>query len=92
MLDLSDIGGQIVSKRRSLQWSQVELAGRASVSRATVAALENGRCAELGFTKIVKLLTTLGLELKVQEASSGRPTLDELLEENRNDQSLGRRR
>ena len=92
MLDLSDVGRQIVSKRKSLRLSQAELAGRARISRATVAALENGRCAELGFTKITKLLATLGLELKVQEASGHRPTLDELLEENRNDQGLDRRR
>jgi hypothetical protein len=47
---------------------------------------------EVGYTKITKLLTALGLELKLQETGSRRPTLDELLNEERNDQGLDRRR
>jgi hypothetical protein len=46
----------------------------------------------MGFSKLSKLLAALGLELKLQAASSHRPTLDELLKENRDDQSLDRRR
>jgi hypothetical protein len=47
----------------------------------------------MGFSKIIKILSALGMELKLQEASSRRPTLDELMEEeNRNDQGLDRRR
>jgi transcriptional regulator with XRE-family HTH domain len=62
------------------------------VSRATLDALENGRASELGFAKLTKLLVALGLELNLQVASSQRPSLDELLQENRDDQSLDRRR
>jgi hypothetical protein len=47
---------------------------------------------ELGYSKITNILTALGLELKLQEASAGRPTLEELMEEARDDQSLDRRR
>ena len=72
--------------------SQSELARAAKVSRATLDALENGRVGEVGYTKITKLLTALGLELKLQETGSRRPTLDELLNEGRNDQGLDRRR
>jgi transcriptional regulator with XRE-family HTH domain len=72
--------------------SQSELARAAKVSRATLDALENGRVGEVGYTKITKLLTALGLELKLQETGSRRPTLDELLNEERNDQGLDRRR
>lgn len=71
--------------------SQSELARAAQVSRATLDALENGRVGEVGYTKITKLLTALGLELKLQETGSRRPTLDELLKES-NDQGLDRRR
>jgi len=71
--------------------SQTELARAAQVSRATLDALENGRVGEVGYTKITKLLTALGLELKLQETGSRRPTLDELLKES-NDQGLDRRR
>jgi hypothetical protein len=47
---------------------------------------------ELGYSKINNILTALGLELKLLEASAGRPTLEELMEEARDDQSLDRRR
>jgi transcriptional regulator with XRE-family HTH domain len=91
MLTLSFIGGEIAAKRRQLGLSQSELARKTSISRATLDALENGRSGGLGFSKITKLLSALGLELKLQETGSHRPTLDELMEEDRNDQSLDRR-
>jgi len=91
MLTLSAIGAQIAAKRRDLGLTQTDLARRASISRATLDALENGRTGELGFSKVTKLPSALGLDLKVHEAASKRPTLDELLEENRHDQSMDRR-
>jgi transcriptional regulator with XRE-family HTH domain len=92
MLDLISIGQQIVDTRKKLKFSQAELARKAGISRATLEALENGRVGELGFSKLTKLLCALGLELTIQAASSHRPTLDELLQEDRDDQSLDRRR
>jgi transcriptional regulator with XRE-family HTH domain len=92
MLNLHSIGSQIVSRRKALGLSQSALAHNAGVSRATLEALENGRSGELGFSKITKILSALGLELKLQEANLQRPTLDELLEEDRDDKGLDRRR
>ena len=46
---------------------------------------------ELGYAKLSRILAVLGLEFALREASP-RPTLDDLMEENRHDQSLGRRR
>jgi transcriptional regulator with XRE-family HTH domain len=83
MLDLVSIGAHVAQHRKKLKLSQTGLARRAGISRATLDALENGRAGELGFTKLTKLLAALGLELKLQAASSHRPTLDELLEEDR---------
>ena len=40
----------------------------------------------------VSLLAALGLELNLQPVGSQRPTLDELIQEDRDDQSLDRRR
>ena len=91
MLTLLSIGSEIATKRRALELSQSALAQKAGISRATLDALENGRSGEIGFTKITKILSTLGLELKLQQANLQRPTLDELLEEDRDDQSLDRR-
>jgi transcriptional regulator with XRE-family HTH domain len=95
MLDLISVGVQIARERKKLKLGQADLSLKAGVSRATLDALENGRVRELGFTKLAKLLAVVGLELKLQTMSSARPTLDELLQENqenRDDQSLDRRR
>ena len=91
MLTLSLLGVKIAAKRKGLGLSQAELARKSSISRATLDALENGRSGELGFSKIVKLLSALGMELKLQETGSRRPTLDDLMEETRSDQGLDRR-
>jgi transcriptional regulator with XRE-family HTH domain len=91
VLDLDFIGAQIAERRKKFKLSQAGLGRKAGVSRATIDALENGRAGELGFAKLTKLLAALGLELNLQAASSQRPTLDELLEEDRDDQSLDRR-
>jgi HTH-type transcriptional regulator / antitoxin HipB len=92
VLELTSIAAQIAEHRKILKLSQTVLARKAGISRATLDALENGRAGELGFAKVTKLLAALGLELKLQAASSHRPTLDQLLEEDRDDQSLDRRR
>ncbi len=92
MLDLASIGSQVAESRKRLKLSQSALARNAGISRATLDALENGRAGELGFAKLTKLLAAVGLELKLQPAAAQRPTLDELLHEHRDDQSLDRRR
>jgi transcriptional regulator with XRE-family HTH domain len=92
MLTLPSIGEQVAAKRRRLGHSQAALAKQARIGRSTLDALENGRLGELGVSKIVRLMSALGLELKIQESTSGRPTLDELLREERDDQGLDRRR
>jgi transcriptional regulator with XRE-family HTH domain len=92
MPDIISIGDRIAERRKTLKLSQAALSRKAGVSRATLDALENGRAGELGYTKIAKLLAALGLELKLQTAESQRPTLDELTQEDRDDQSLDRRR
>ncbi len=92
MLPLSLLGEQIAAKRKSLGLSQTALAKKARVGRSTLDALENTRLGELGYSKITNILSALGLELKLQEASARRPTLDELMDEERDDQGLDRRR
>jgi transcriptional regulator with XRE-family HTH domain len=91
MLTLTSIGAQVATKRKALGLTQAMLARQAKVGHSTLDALENGRLGELGLSKIVKLLSALGLELWIQEAAGRRPTLEEMMEEDRNDQSLDRR-
>ena len=91
MLDLISIGNTIAERRKTLKLSQAELSHKAGLSRATLDALENGRTGELGFSKVTRLLAALGLELTLQTTSSQRPTLDELMREDRDDKGLDRR-
>ena len=92
MVSLIDISQAIADRRKHLKLSQTELSRKAGVSRATLDALENGRTGELGFSKITKILAALGLELKLQEASVQRPTLDQLLQEDWADRNDDQRR
>ena len=92
MLPLSSIGQQIATKRKALGLTQPMLAQKSRVGLSTLDALENGRLVELGYSKITNILTALGMELKLQETSAERPTLEELIEEGRDDQGLDRRR
>lgn len=92
MLTLFSIGEQIAVKRKALGLSQAALAKQAKIGHSTLDALENGRLGELGISKIVRLLSALRLELKIQEAAGRRPTLEELMEEDRDDQDLDRQR
>ena len=92
MLTLSSLGERIAERRKSQGLSQTVLAERAGVGRTTLDALENGRSGELGFSKIIKLLAALGLELSLKESGASRPTFEDLMREEDNDQSLDRRR
>jgi transcriptional regulator with XRE-family HTH domain len=89
---MSSIAEQIKIRRKMLGLTQSALAEKAHVSRATLDALQNGRLGELGYSKVTGILAALGLELKLQEASTRRPTLEELMNEERDDQCLDRRR
>lgn len=89
---LRSIGEQIAARRKVLGLNQAALAKQAKVGHSTLDALENGRLGELGVSKIIRLLSALGLELKIQETAGHRPTLEELMEEDRDDQGLDRRR
>ena len=92
MLPLYSLGEQISWKRKALGLTQSTLADKANVGLSTLDALENGRLGELGYTKVTNILATLGLELKLQEAVTRRPTLEDLLNEESDDQGMDRRR
>jgi transcriptional regulator with XRE-family HTH domain len=92
MLALSSIGEQIAKNRKAQGLTQPDLARKARVGLSTLDALENGRLGELGYSKITNILAALGMELKLQEAGTRRPTLDELMEEDSDDKGLDRRR
>ena len=81
MQALSEIGVQIALTRKQRKLTQVQLAEKAGVSRATIDLLENGRASEIGYSRLARILTAVGLELHLQAMASQRPTLDDLLNE-----------
>lgn len=81
MLSLDDIATEIKNTRRANGFTQLQLARRARVSRARIAALETGKLPEIGFKTLQRLLQALGLDLRITTMGQRRPTLDELLAE-----------
>lgn len=80
-MELEQIGKQIASTRKKLKLGQREVALRAAVSLRTMTLLESGRATEIGYAKLTRILAVLGLELRVEAATKGRPTLEDLLRE-----------
>jgi HTH-type transcriptional regulator / antitoxin HipB len=79
---LADVGPLLKAARRNHRRSQEELARALGMSRATISALETGRCEEIGFQKLASLLESVGLEVTVAPRKA-RPTIDDLLAERR---------
>jgi transcriptional regulator with XRE-family HTH domain len=92
MVTLETVGKRISARRKTLGFSQAALARQARIGHSTLDALENGRLGELGLSKIIRILSALGLELEIQEAVGRRPTMEEIMKEERNDQDLDGRR
>ena len=86
-MKLDDIGRQIATARKLSKLGQRQLAERAGVSRATLEALENGRATGIGYSKLARILAAVGLELRLGPKAVERPTLDDLLKEDADDDS-----
>lgn len=81
-MHLADLGPLLRQARRQSKLSQAGLAAALGMSRATISAIEGGRCEEIGFVKLTALLEMVGLEVTVAPRR-GRPTVDELRAERR---------
>jgi len=79
---LADIGPLLKQARKKYGLSQAQLADPLGMSRATISAIESGRCAEIGFAKLLALLERVGLEIRIAPRK-GRPTIDDLRAERR---------
>jgi HTH-type transcriptional regulator/antitoxin HipB len=83
-MDLREIGLLFKDARRRSRHTQQELAQALGMSRATLSALERGRCQELGVRKLTALLQMVGLDLFAAPRKSP-PTLDDIRAERRNE-------
>jgi len=79
---LHEMGLALKEARKQAKLSQEQLARPLGMSRATISALESGRCEEIGFAKLASLFAILGLEISVR-ARKSRPTIDDLRAERR---------
>ena len=75
----------LIDRRKARSLSQAQLAQAAGVSLRTISSLENRGSHDLGFRKLTRILSALGLELRLHEANTQRPTLDDLLNESADD-------
>ncbi len=80
---LTEVGPVLKAARKAARMTQEQLAAPFGMSRATISAIESGRCQEIGFSKLAALLESVGLELTVRPRRP-RPTIDELRAERRN--------
>jgi transcriptional regulator with XRE-family HTH domain len=79
MVNIQDMGALIREKRWELGLTQRQLAALAGISRATIASLELGSLAEIGFVKLQRICESVGLEMRAAPVPVGRPTMDELI-------------
>jgi transcriptional regulator with XRE-family HTH domain len=85
MLALKQLGEEVAAARKLKKLAQAQVAQLAGVSLRTINMLENGRATDLGYSKLARILGTVGLELRLGPIESRRPTLDELLKEDAGD-------
>lgn len=79
---LSELGPLLKEARQKAKLTQQQLAQSLGMSRATISAIESGRCEEIGFAKLACLFDMVGMDLTVVPRAS-RPTIDQLIAERR---------
>lgn len=81
MTDIIEIAEQIRATRKQRKMTQAQLAAAARVSRRAIIELEAGRSPDPGFISVIRILMALGLDLRITQAFSRRPTFEDLLAE-----------
>lgn len=71
---MAELGSHLRRARKARDLTQSALAALAGVSRETVSQLESGMAKDLGFAKVVRLLTLVGLDLRTLEIPSSQAT------------------
>lgn len=83
-MNFEQLGLRLKEARKSRHLSQQDLANPLGMSRATISAIESGRCGEIGVRKLTALMQAVGLDLFVGMRRA-RPTLDDIRAERGNE-------
>lgn len=89
-LDLTDLGEEIRLSRRFRKLTQQQVADAAGITRTHVVAIEAGRAPAVAFQTILRVMRIVGLDLRSGTYNYGRPTLDDLREENEREEAAER--
>ena len=82
MSALQDVGKQIRQRRKDLRWTQAKLAEVAEVPRSKISEIERGVIEEIGFRKMLRIFSALGLTFQLVRIDPT-PILGELRERRR---------
>jgi transcriptional regulator with XRE-family HTH domain len=74
-MDIRSIGLLVARHRRARGLTLRELAAATRVGRSTIAALESGKLDEIGYAKLERICTVLGLTLEVREPLLSAPLM-----------------
>ena len=74
-MNLQAVGQLIAQRRREKRLTLKELAVAAGIGRSTLAALERGKIAELGFAKVVRLCAAVDLVLDARPPALDAPLM-----------------
>jgi len=78
-ISIIDVGKQIRQRRKDLRWTQAKLAEVAEVPRSKISEIERGTIEEIGFRKMLRIFSSLGLTFQLVRIDPT-PTLGELQE------------
>ncbi len=82
---MNSIGDQVKAVRAQQGLTQSDLAARAGVARRTVIELEQG--GSITLVNLEKILRSIGLSLVARPIAPAKPTLDQILAENEEEDS-----
>ena len=63
---IRDLGAQVRNRRREVRLTADEVAASAGVSRRLLLELEQGKRANVGFSKVLSILEILGMRIHVR--------------------------
>ncbi|WP_395344818.1 helix-turn-helix domain-containing protein [Ningiella sp. W23] len=68
-MTLESLGKEITRLRKERNVSQQQMSTDLAISRATISALENGRCGDIGYVKLSHILNYVGKEFSIRDKS-----------------------